>query len=40
VRLGISKQLRGPTTLKPEQLEWFEALEVEAPTHKRLQQAV
>ena len=40
VRLGTGKRLRGPTTLKPEQLEWFEVLEVEAPTHKRLQQAV
>ena len=40
VRLGTGKRLRGPTTLKPEQLEWFEVLEVQAPTHKRLQQAV
>ena len=40
VRLATGKRLRGPTTLKPEQLGWFEAIEVDPPTQKRLKQAV
>ena len=40
VRLATGKCLRGPTTLKPEQLAWFEAIEVDAPTQQRLKQAV
>jgi transposase len=40
VRLATGKQLRGPTTLKPEQQALFEAIEVDVPTRGRLKAAV